>query len=132
MHCPYCQHADTRVIDSRVSEDGATIQAPTASATTIWSLAVSVAFSAPALVDSYLSRGLTAFTPFTVTAPDRFRRALAMAQALEQQGYWVAAIRPPTVPDGTARLRFSFSAAHPDDAITRVADLVRTRVLGDR
>lgn len=39
-----------------------------------------LAFSAPALVDSYLSRGLTAFTPFTVTAPDRFRRALAMAR----------------------------------------------------
>lgn len=26
MHCPYCQHSDTRVIDSRVSEDGATIR----------------------------------------------------------------------------------------------------------
>ncbi len=26
MHCPYCQHIDTRVIDSRVSEDGATIR----------------------------------------------------------------------------------------------------------
>ncbi|MBS0460509.1 MAG: transcriptional regulator NrdR, partial [Proteobacteria bacterium] len=23
MHCPFCQHSDTRVIDSRVSEDGA-------------------------------------------------------------------------------------------------------------
>jgi len=26
VHCPYCQHTDTRVIDSRVSEDGATIR----------------------------------------------------------------------------------------------------------
>lgn len=26
MHCPFCQHADTRVLDSRVSEDGATIR----------------------------------------------------------------------------------------------------------
>lgn len=26
MHCPFCQHHDTRVIDSRVSEDGATIR----------------------------------------------------------------------------------------------------------
>ena len=26
MHCPFCQHDDTRVIDSRVSEDGATIR----------------------------------------------------------------------------------------------------------
>ena len=26
MYCPFCQHEDTRVIDSRVSEDGATIR----------------------------------------------------------------------------------------------------------
>ena len=26
MHCPFCQHGDTRVIDSRVSDDGATIR----------------------------------------------------------------------------------------------------------
>ena len=26
MHCPFCQHDDTRVIDSRVSDDGATIR----------------------------------------------------------------------------------------------------------
>ena len=26
MHCPFCQHLDTRVIDSRVSDDGATIR----------------------------------------------------------------------------------------------------------
>jgi 8-amino-7-oxononanoate synthase len=39
-------------------------------------------------------------------------RALAASQALETQGYLVAAIRPPTVPAGTARLRVTFSAAH--------------------
>ena len=39
-----------------------------------------LAFSAPALVDMFLGRGLTAYTPFTLTAPDRFRRALAMAR----------------------------------------------------
>ena len=26
MHCPFCQHEDTRVIDSRVSEDGGSIR----------------------------------------------------------------------------------------------------------
>ena len=39
-------------------------------------------------------------------------RALAASQALEQQGILVTAIRPPTVPPGTARLRVTFSAAH--------------------
>ena len=40
-----------------------------------------------------------------------------------------AAIRPPTVPAGTARLRFTFTAAHPDHDIERLADVVRRRIL---
>jgi 8-amino-7-oxononanoate synthase len=58
--------------------------------------------------------------------------ALKASQLLEAEGFLAVAIRPPTVLEGTARLRFSFSAAHPDDAIERLAQLVRTRVLGNR
>jgi 8-amino-7-oxononanoate synthase len=56
--------------------------------------------------------------------------ALAAAQMLEAEGFLAVAIRPPTVPEGTARLRLAFSALHDDGDVARLADLVRTRVLG--
>jgi 8-amino-7-oxononanoate synthase len=55
--------------------------------------------------------------------------ALSASQLLEAEGYLAVAIRPPTVPEGTARLRLSFSAAHPDAEIARLAEIVRTRIL---
>jgi len=56
-------------------------------------------------------------------------RALAASRLLEAEGYLAVAIRPPTVPEGTARLRLAFTAGHEDADIDRLATLVRTRVL---
>lgn len=55
--------------------------------------------------------------------------ALAASQLLEEHGFLVTAIRPPTVPAQTARLRLTFTAQHPDDEIERLATLVRTQIL---
>ncbi len=43
--------------------------------------------------------------------------ALALAEALLDRGLLVPAIRPPTVPEGTCRLRVALSAAHDDDQV---------------
>jgi 8-amino-7-oxononanoate synthase len=55
--------------------------------------------------------------------------ALAASDVLRDSGFLVVAIRPPTVPAGTARLRFAFTAQHGDDEIARLADIVRRQVI---
>jgi 8-amino-7-oxononanoate synthase len=47
-------------------------------------------------------------------------KALHMSAALREQGILVTAIRPPTVPEGTARLRITFSALHTDEHVDRL------------
>jgi len=57
-------------------------------------------------------------------------RALALASRLQERGIWAPAIRPPTVPKGTARLRLSVTALHTDAHIDAlIAALQATKAL---
>jgi 8-amino-7-oxononanoate synthase len=63
----------------------------------------------------------SAIVPVVVGAEDAAMRAQA---ALADLGFMVVAIRPPTVPVGTCRLRIAFSAAHHEDDVDRLADAI--------
>jgi 8-amino-7-oxononanoate synthase len=69
-----------------------------------------------------LAASSTAIQPLIV---GKNEAALALSAALEAQGLWVPAIRPPTVPIGTARLRIALSAAHTAEDVDRLIDTLR-------
>ena len=60
---------------------------------------------------------VTAIQPLIIGANDA---TLEAGATLYEQGLWVAAIRPPTVPVGTARLRVTLSAAHTHDDVAQL------------
>lgn len=62
----------------------------------------------------HLPEAQSPIVPFTLGSE---ASALQAAQLLEDAGFLVAAIRPPTVPEGTARLRFTFSSEHTPEQI---------------
>ena len=65
-------------------------------------------------LDLPLSASTSAIQPLLLGSADA---ALTAALALERQGLLVSAIRPPTVPQGHARLRITLSAAHEEDHV---------------
>jgi 8-amino-7-oxononanoate synthase len=66
-----------------------------------------------------LAESQTAIQPLLV---GENAQALAVSDQLAERGLLVPAIRPPTVPPGTARLRVSLSAAHDEDDVGRLID----------
>lgn len=64
-------------------------------------------------------------TPIQPILTGSDKEALNMAAALADAGFFVPAIRPPTVPEGSSRLRITLSAAHSEEQISRLADTLR-------
>ncbi len=64
----------------------------------------------------------SAIVPVIVGEPER---AMAASAMLQEHGLLVVAIRPPSVPPDTARLRFAFSALHEPEPIERAAELLK-------
>ena len=61
-------------------------------------------------------------TPIQPIIAGSSETALDWSKQLEAQGILVAPIRPPTVPEGTARLRITFSASHGEHHLRRLLD----------
>jgi 8-amino-7-oxononanoate synthase len=67
-------------------------------------------------------------SPIVPVILDDEARTLHVAGQLQALGFDVRAIRPPTVPDGTSRLRISIHADHGEGDIIALADALRTLV----
>lgn len=65
---------------------------------------------------------LSSTTPIQPVMCGDDKRATALATALEAQGFWVPAIRPPTVPDGRSRLRITLSSLHTQAEVDSLID----------
>lgn len=61
-------------------------------------------------------------TPIQPIVVGSAEQAMAMSERLEERGILVSAIRPPTVPDGSARLRVTFCANHRDEDVDRLLE----------
>ena len=67
-------------------------------------------------------------TPIQPVIAGEPETAIRLSDALRAQGILVTAIRPPTVPKGTARLRITFSAAHTEAQVDRLLDALEKTI----
>ena len=63
---------------------------------------------------------VSSLTPIKPVILGSNANALAVAKLLDKAGYWIPAIRPPTVPVGSSRLRITFSANHSVDDLRKL------------
>lgn len=68
-----------------------------------------------------LSKSSTPIQPIIIGSP---KKALHISEQLMQKGFYVPAIRPPTVPKGTSRLRVSLSSNHKKKDILNLSKLI--------
>ena len=69
----------------------------------------------------------TAIQPLTIGSSDS---AMAVSEALAEAGFLVGAIRPPTVPEGTARLRVTLTAAHSEQQVDQLLEALSKTLPG--
>ncbi|HEU4530803.1 MAG TPA: 8-amino-7-oxononanoate synthase [Steroidobacteraceae bacterium] len=65
---------------------------------------------------------LDSHTPIQPVVLGSNERAVAASEALWERGLWVSAIRPPTVPEGTARLRVTLCANHTHSQVLQLIE----------
>lgn len=72
-------------------------------------------------------KGSSQIVPLII--PDN-RKVMSIGEEMQKKGYWVLPIRPPTVPQGESRLRFSLTSCHSREVIERVIkDLCQIQTL---
>jgi 8-amino-7-oxononanoate synthase len=69
-----------------------------------------------------IGRSASQIIPLIVGDADR---AVALSRRLRESGFFVPAMRPPSVPEGTARLRLSLTAAHTDEMCAALLDALQ-------
>ena len=69
---------------------------------------------------------MDSFTPIQPLLLGDTERALTVSQRMREQGFLISAIRPPTVPEGTARLRITISAEHEEAHVDRLLNALLT------
>ncbi|VAX41038.1 8-amino-7-oxononanoate synthase [hydrothermal vent metagenome] len=66
--------------------------------------------------------GIAPIIPIILDDP---QRAINLSHQLQEEGFFIPAIRPPTVPQGTSRLRISLSAMHTKEDVTRLINVLQ-------